>query len=118
MLGITSWFAISGLAILSLCVSCSPKALRRLPVAKHTLQAALNLPSIDTDPLEQVSPLFGHSGTGRTYSMPAVPQTQVQAGHESSLQPNYEVNRPTRILPSNDLKSCTVTLATHSFANR
>ncbi|UZJ54798.1 hypothetical protein CBS101457_004118 [Exobasidium rhododendri] len=34
------------------------------------------------------------------------------------LQPNYEVNRPTRVLPDQEgLTSCTITVATKSFAN-
>jgi hypothetical protein len=105
-------------AILSLCAPCSAGITRQLPVAAYTHQTTLNLPSLDTDPLAKVSPLFGHSATGRTYAMPAVPQAHEQAGQGTGLQPNYEINRPTRILPSKDLKSCTITLATHSFANR
>jgi len=88
----------------------------------HLHQGLLLTSPQDVDPLASVSPLFGHSKSAHSFAMPP-PHDQshqnAQPATASTLQPNYEVNRPTRVLAEEEkLKSCTVTVATNSFANR
>jgi hypothetical protein len=68
------------------------------------------------DPLASVDPLFGHSTSRYSFGMSG---TEGPHSTQPGLQPNYEVNRPTRVLPEEEgLRSCTVTVATKSFAHR
>jgi hypothetical protein len=72
------------------------------------------------DPLAAVAPLWGHTTSIQNQIMPAVASGSASnAGAVAPLKSNFEVNRPTRVLPEQeDLTSCTITIGTHSFANR
>lgn len=92
----------------------------RLPATVFQLDRGDALPPPSAprvDPLAAVSPLFAHWPSRYTHAMDQEEQSSSQV--TPFLQPNYEVNRPTRVLAGeSNLKSCTVTLATKSFANR
>jgi C1A family cysteine protease len=100
------------------------KVVKVFQVEKDIQTQSQKLPflSLETDPLASVAPLLGHSSSSHSFAMPLVEGSNTQAKSQpatSALQANYEVNRPTRILPDEEhLKSCTITIATKSFANR
>lgn len=109
------------IVLIAIVQSCSAKSkglTRVFRVVQNNNQQAITLPPIlQVDPLASVDPLFGHSPTGNSFSMPDTENPTATQQGSTGLQPNYEVNRPTRILPEN-VNNCTITLATRSFAHR